>query len=121
MKISFDRIIEGALSTFFGALIVSAGIIVWTQAMSVNDKVNAAKEELSILVNNLSDQLVKYELSLNSLSNQISILNIKRIESPILGSSPLASSSSKTNNTSELDNLRKKDMRYNIQQSLIKK
>jgi hypothetical protein len=75
VRINFVKIAENALTTLVAAVFIGACVIVWNGATSVNEKVQKTEQNLSGLIDNLSEKLAKYETQLSSQSNQLQAIS----------------------------------------------
>ena len=74
LKVEWNKIVTNAISTLVVAVFVGAGAIVWEGATSVDAKVQSNKENMTFLIEALSDKLAAYEVQMASLSNQLEIV-----------------------------------------------
>ena len=74
LKVEWNKIVTNAISTLVVAVFVGAGAIVWEGATSVDAKVQSNKENMTFLIEALSDKLAVYEIQMFSLSNQLEIV-----------------------------------------------
>ena len=70
-RINFYKIVENALSLVVVSVFMGACAIVWRGATTVDSRVNETKQDLNMLINNLSMKLSSYEVQLKAQSNQI--------------------------------------------------
>lgn len=76
MTIEWNKIVGNAVSAVVVAIILGAATIVWKGATSVDDKVQATREDMTHLITALSDKLGGYEVQITSLSNQLAGLEV---------------------------------------------
>jgi hypothetical protein len=83
LKVEWSKIITNAISTLVVAVFVGAGAIVWEGATSVDAKVQTNKENMTFLIEALSDKLATYEVQMSSLSNQLAVI-IRNQSDPVV-------------------------------------
>lgn len=71
IKVEWNKIVVNTLSILVGAIIIGAATIVWKGATSVDAKVKETKEDVTFLIDTLSKKLGKYEIQIESQSNQL--------------------------------------------------
>lgn len=122
-RINFYKIVENAISIIVVGIVATAGSIVWKGATSVDARVDETKKDFNMLIGNLSKKLSRYEVQLESQSNQLDAvyIELKTIK-------PLVSSVAewRTNRWSRQDvpvrtNLVQQAIQQQIQQELLKK
>jgi len=72
--IEWNKIVTNAISALVVAVFLGASTIVWKGATSVDDKVQGTRRDMTHLIDSLSGKLAGYEVQLESLSNQLSIV-----------------------------------------------
>ena len=81
----WSKIVENAISTIVALIVVSAGAILWREAMSVDNKIDAATEGLIVQANAMSNAIAIIEDTFADLQQEVSKLqNTKPTFSPIL-------------------------------------
>jgi len=71
LKVEWNKIVTNAISTLVVAVFVGAMAIVWNSAMTVDTKVQSTREDMTHLIDTLSDKLAAYEVQLTFFSNQL--------------------------------------------------
>jgi hypothetical protein len=71
MSIEWNKIATNAISALVVTVFLGAATIVWKGATSVDSKVQATREDMTHLIDALSDKLGSYEVQIVSLSNQL--------------------------------------------------
>lgn len=80
MKVNLENILTSAVGTLVTAIVVGACAIVWKGATTVDEKVNAATEELSIQAEYITD-------AVDMLENEV--MELKRIVKTLSENKPL--------------------------------
>ena len=63
-----------ALSVLVATVIVGAACIVWDRAAGAEKKISDNTENLTKLIDTLTDKLAHYEVQMTTMSNQLSVL-----------------------------------------------
>jgi len=71
LPFNYRKVIENTVTLLVTSVFVGACAIVWNGATTVNEKVGLTEKNLQVLINNLSEQLSKYEAQLIVQSNQL--------------------------------------------------
>lgn len=71
IKVEWNKIVVNTLSILVGAIIIGAATIVWNGATSVDEKVKETKKDVTFLIDTLSEKLARYEVQIESQSNQL--------------------------------------------------
>jgi hypothetical protein len=97
----WSKIVENAISTIVALIVVSAGAILWREAMSVDNKIDAATEGLIVQANAMSNAIAIIEDTFADLQQEVSkIKNTKQTYYiPPVRSAPKAVSSAKKTTT----------------------
>ena len=74
IRAEWNKIVVNALSVLVATIIVGAGAIVWDKAMSVDTKVQSTRQDMTKLIETLTEKLSGYEVQLGTMSNQLSVL-----------------------------------------------
>ena len=74
MTIEWNKIVTNAISALVVTTFLGAATIVWKGATSVDTKVQSTREDMTHLIDALSDKLGGYEVQIVSLSNQLAVV-----------------------------------------------
>ena len=87
MNIDWNKIVTQAITALVVGTFMGAAAIVWKGATTVDTKVQATRDDMSHLINALSDKLAGYETQLTTISNQLAAV-LKQTSVPVAVHNP---------------------------------